>query len=286
MKSKSTNSQRFGIKALAKELGHAPNTIRRYLRMTGAPKPDAEKRYRKAEVSKWIDFQRSGGPELANIKAEHREADLGFARLQLRKARASAVPREDCDATFPPLAVELNGLLRKAFESPEFLKNLQGRYVAEIRRMIESTYDATIAAFKGAEEPLPLKATTAAGGKPLDPKVELASIAAEIRQIELGLAERRLVPMAEVEAAALPGCIQFSSAAEHEYERQLPGKLVGKTAAEMLPLLEAARFRVMRVFAESCRPIMTPAAFAALEAALGAPTTGGVGGGVDTGQGA
>jgi len=269
MKPKSTNNQRHGIKSLARELGYAPNTIRKFLRMSGAPKPDDQKQYRKAEVEKWLAFQKSGGPELANIKAEHRAADLGFARLQLKKARASAVTAEDVDASCHGITVEMDTRLRAAFETPAFLKRLEGRTVAEIRRAIEETYDRFVAGLKNGEDPPYLKATTSAGGKSVDPKIEIAAIAAEIRTIELKIAERQLIPMGEVDQALSPGILQFSAMAEAEFESRLPGRLRGLPASEMLPLIREARFRCMQVQAAACKPIMTPAAFAALEVALG-----------------
>ncbi|HRE06528.1 MAG TPA: hypothetical protein PKX00_13015 [Opitutaceae bacterium] len=262
-KSRNIESPRQSVRGLARVLNISVITIRKYLKQPGAPGPGADKLFTVAKVKEFID------PTLSAIKAEHREADLGFARLELERARGSGMPAAEIDATCTRMAVGLNDGIRATFETPEFLKQLERRAPHEAEKVIVDAYVEFVEAWRNGGPPPQLKADTEAGARSTDPKLQLASIAAEIRGIELKLARRELVPMAEIDAVMKPAITRFSTACEAEFEYALALRLRGLSASEMVPLFQAARFRVVKIWTDACGRIMTPEAHAALLERLG-----------------
>lgn len=268
-KARSIQSKRQGVRGLARALGISVPTIRRYLLMKGSPGIGSDKLYNAEKVKAFIDQVRRGDPVMETIKAEHLQADLGFARLELERARGSGMPAAEIDATCTRMAVGMNDGIRAAFETPEFLKQLERRIPHEAEEVIMDAYDSFVEAWRNGGPPAPLTADTEAGARSTDPKVELASIAAEIRGIELKLARRELVPMAEIDAVMKPAITRFSTACEAEFEYALALRLRGLSASEMLPLFQAARFRVVKIWTDACGRIMSPTAHTALVERLG-----------------
>jgi hypothetical protein len=245
MKKKSTNTQRHGIKSLALILGESPNTVRKYLRMEGAPKPDTDKRYRQAEVARWIDYCRKGGPAVAAAKAETEAHRLELARLELQRAQAGIMTTVEAFETSMAMIRELRSILIDEFESVAFVRGLRDQSVVEITQRLAAAYDRTVNRYRSGA--LPLKAEESKRAIPA--KLDRARIDAEMARIELAKAKKEVLLVDDIAAVVTPAVASLANQMEVIYEHDLPRKLRGLPPVQMHPLLTAARCGIIHAMA-------------------------------------
>ena len=149
-----SSTQRASIKGLSRALQISLPTVRKYLRMPGAPTAPADGLYSVAKVAEWIKRKQSGDYSPVFItKEEKAKVDLELARIELDKARRSVIAVSEIAKTLFPLISELDAIMEQEIEHTMPPK-LRGKTVPEMQQMMAEARGRIIKRFREGANPI------------------------------------------------------------------------------------------------------------------------------------
>jgi hypothetical protein len=144
---------RASIKGLARVLEISLPTVKKYLRLPGAPTAPADGLYSVQRVREWIDKKKRGDSPTATAKEAKAQVDFELAKLELDRARRAVIPVAEIAETLVPLIAELDGLMEQEFEHTLPAK-LRGKTTVEIQQMLAAARVRVVTRYREGSLPI------------------------------------------------------------------------------------------------------------------------------------